>query len=136
MSIPKTTEAVVQQAVTTSTESPITICLAFDTQRKASQMGIGIVAVRGNDQVLATWAVKEYSTGNILMDTAVAIKLAMIKAREQQWRRIQVAITQRQLLKMIETKRATDIRLHSHIEDIYDLSSMFVECSFVLARGK
>ena len=70
------------------------------------------------------------------MDTAAAIKLAMIKAREQQWRRIQVAITQRQLLKMIETKRATDIRLHSHIEDIYDLSSMFVECSFVLARGE
>ena len=97
-------------------------------------MGIGIVAVRGNDQVLATWAVKEYSTGNILMDTAVAIKLAMIKAREQQWRRIQVAITQRQLLKMIETKRATDIRFHSHLEHIYDLSSMFMECSFVLAR--
>ena len=68
------------------------------------------------------------------MDNAAAIELAMIKAREQQWRRIQVAITQRQLLKLIEAKKATDIQLYSHLEDIHDLSSMFVECSFVLAR--
>ena len=31
---------------------------------------------------------------------------------------------------------AKDIKLYSHLEDIHDLSSMFVECSFVLARNE
>lgn len=41
-------------------------------------MGIGIIAMRENDQLLAKWAVTKYSTGNNLMDNAAAIKLAMI----------------------------------------------------------
>ena len=33
-------------------------------------------------QLIAQWALKEFSGGNSLMDNAVALKLAMIKARE------------------------------------------------------
>ena len=40
------------------------------------------------------------------------------------------------LLKMIRSNRAKDVRLFSHLEDINSLSSMFVECSFVLSTNE
>lgn len=70
------------------------------------------------------------------MDNAMALKVAMIKAREQQWRRIEVGIPQRQLMRMIETNKTRDMRLFSHLQYVKDLSSMFVRCSYVLARNE
>lgn len=42
-------------------EVPIRISLAIKTQGNDSQMELGIVAVNGNNQTMAQWALKEYS---------------------------------------------------------------------------
>ena len=74
-------------------------------------MEIGIMAESSNKQVIAQWALKEFSSRNKLMDQAVAIKLALCKAREQQWRKIQVGIPQQHLLQMLRTNRSKDMSL-------------------------
>ena len=89
-------------------------------------MGIGILVENNNRQVVAQWALKEFSLGNKIEDQVMAVKLALCKAREQLWTKIQGRIRQQHLLKMSRTNRAKRVSLYSHLEDISSLGSMFV----------
>ena len=86
-------------------------------------MGIGIVAEDDNKQILAQWALKEATDGNKLRNQAVAVKLALCKAREKEWKKVEVKIKQKQLLKMIQTSKSKDMAMHSQLEDIRNLCS-------------
>ena len=65
----------------------------------------------------------------------MAVKLALCKAREKEWKKIRIKIKQKQLLKMIQTINSKDMAMHSHLEDIRNLCSMFMECSFILSTN-
>ena len=98
-------------------------------------IGIGIVAEDVNKQILAQWALKEATDGNKLRNQAVAVKLALCKAREKEWKQIQIKVKLERLLKMIQTSNSKDMAMHSHLEDIRNLCSMFTECSFILSTN-
>ena len=99
-------------------------------------MGIGIVAENYDRQVVAQWTMQEYSLGNKLEDQMMIVKLALCTTSEYQRTKIQFRVPQQHLLKMIRNSRAKGVSLFSHLEDISSLSSMFVECSFVLCTNE
>ena len=94
-------------------------------------MGIGIVVEDDNKQIIDQWALKEATDGNKLRHQAVAVKLALCKARDKEWKKIQIKIKPKQLLKMIQTSNSEDMAIYSHLENMRNLCSIFTECSFI-----
>lgn len=81
-----------------------------------------MIATDANMKERATWAMREMSAGNRQLDCAEAVKLAMVKAREQHWSHIKVGALDQQLLRHLKSRRAKDTRLFYQVEDIYGLS--------------
>ncbi|XP_027109391.2 uncharacterized protein [Coffea arabica] len=94
-------------------------------------MGIGITATNGNNQIGAAWILRERSTGSVVLDNLVAIQLALCKLKEHGWQHIQVQTSCNQTLKVINCQAPTNICIAGHLECINDLSLMFRTCSFV-----
>ena len=61
-------------------------------------MGIGVVAIAANNQLLAEWAMVERGAKQKSHDEATSIRLALIKAKEQNYTRITVSIRDKNLL--------------------------------------
>ena len=99
----------------------IHLSIAAKQKTGSRETGIGIVAEGDNTQVLAQWALKEARAGNNLTNQAVAIKLALCKAREQKWEKIKVKVRHKQLLKMLQTSNSKDRALYSYLDDIGNL---------------
>ena len=73
---------------------------------------------------------KERSSGSKNVDEAVAIKLVMCGAVEQQWRRIKIQMQNKELLLISQT--ALDSKVATLMEDIQSLKVLFQMWSFCL----
>ncbi|XP_027088581.1 uncharacterized protein [Coffea arabica] len=85
-------------------------------------------------EVVSAWALIDRKTVNQLQTIAEAMKMAIIKARHQQWQKITVHIPSPQLLKVITTGVAKDIKMSTLADDINNLRALFQKCSFCLDR--
>nr|XP_027060751.1 uncharacterized protein LOC113687311 [Coffea arabica] len=98
-------------------------------------LGIGITLAEGNQEPKIGWALRERSSGVQLVDEAVALKLAMCKATTLQQRKVQFQVLNKQLLNLIRSQKASDIRVATMVEDIVQLKGMFHMCSFCLVNS-
>ena len=73
-------------------------------------MGIAVVVADAINTLLASWALKERSTGHNLLDYTEALRLTLSKASEHNWRRIKVQASSPKLRKLLRTKKAKDTR--------------------------
>nr|XP_027090514.1 beta-D-glucosyl crocetin beta-1,6-glucosyltransferase-like [Coffea arabica] len=131
-SISETIGALDEPELNTCDEECIDVQVAITIKKERQVVGIGVMTTDINGQEKALWAMRERSAGHWLLDYAEALKLAMAKARAQQWSRIKVGITYQQLLRQLRSGRVKDIRLLAQVEEIDRISSMFVQCSFYL----
>lgn len=94
------------------------------------------MALIEDDIVVAAWAMYErsYNCQQLdeaeAMDEAEAIKLAMSKLTVKRWRKIIVQSSKKQLLQQIQSQSVKDIKMHTLIEDIISLKSLFCMCFF------
>ena len=65
-----------------------------------------------------------------LQDEVEAVRLALIKAKEQQWQKIRVSSGNKQLIFMIRARTVKDIRMSTLMEDTDNLASLFQLYSF------
>ena len=73
--MPETIATKATQKESRDIDALIHIRFAVKTQGPDSQMGVGIYALNENNQLIAQWAIREFSVGNSLMDNVVALKL-------------------------------------------------------------
>ncbi|XP_027090263.2 uncharacterized protein [Coffea arabica] len=97
---------------------------------EGQNMGIGVTAENNLCQKCAAWILKERSTGSVVLDNFLAIKLALCKLKEKGWQYIKIQTPCTQVLNMIRYQASSNLRLATHLEDIKDLCSMFRNCSF------
>ena len=64
-------------------------------------MGIGVVVITANNQLLDEWAMVERSAEQKSHDEATSIRLALRKAKEQNYTRITVSIRDKNLLSSV-----------------------------------
>nr|XP_027076591.1 uncharacterized protein LOC113700360 [Coffea arabica] len=112
----------------------IQIRVTTQVQKDSSRVGMGIIATNSKKQVVIAWALNDRTSGSQLQVTAKAVKLAIIKAKKQQWQEIKVRIPIIQVLKEITSRKTRDIRMATLIDDINNLRSLFQKCSFCLDR--
>ena len=96
--------------------------------------GIGISLNQGDQGPHRGWALRAKSSGSILVDEAIALKLAMCKTATTQAREVQFQVQNPQILNNIRTNRVSEIRLATVVDDILQLSQLFHMCSFCLVR--
>ncbi|XP_027177933.1 uncharacterized protein LOC113777087 [Coffea eugenioides] len=101
------------------------IRISTKVQEQSNRVGMGFIASNFNNQLVAAWALIDKKIGNQMQSTAEAVKMAIIKARQQQWKEIIVHIPNSQLLKMITERMDKDIKMATVIDDINDLRSLF-----------
>ncbi|XP_027150180.1 uncharacterized protein LOC113750404 [Coffea eugenioides] len=110
------------------------IRISTSVQKQTNSVGTGILATNFSHQVVLAWALIDRKTMNQLQTIAEAVKMAIIKARHQQWQKITVHIPSPQLLKVITTGVAKDIKMSTLADDNNNLRALFQKCSFCLDR--
>ena len=98
-------------------------------------LGIGICLTEADQGSKRGWALRETSSGSVLLDEAIALKLAMCKAANMQHRAVQFQVQNQKLLNHIRTKQVRDIRLATIVDDIVQLRLLFHMCSFCLVQN-
>nr|XP_027086544.1 uncharacterized protein LOC113708281 [Coffea arabica] len=110
------------------------IRISTQVHESTNRIGTGIIATNFNQQLVAAWALTDRKARNQLQNVAEAVKMAIIKARQQQWQKITVYIPSSQLLKGLTEGIAKDIKLATLTDDINNLRALFLKCSFCLDR--
>ena len=68
-----------------------------------------------------------------MQDQAEAVRLALLKAANQGWRRITVELDNQRLVEDIMESRYSNWRVATLIEDIKSICNLFHQCSFSFA---
>ncbi|XP_027062993.2 uncharacterized protein [Coffea arabica] len=97
-------------------------------------MGIGVkVKVFASDTTIG-WAMKDISSGNKLLDEALALKLVLCKAVQRKWSNIKLSFGNKELWRQLKHQSPANSRLATVLEDISQLQRLFRMCSFGLNR--
>ncbi|XP_071921851.1 uncharacterized protein [Coffea arabica] len=110
------------------------IRISTQVQEPTNRIGTGIIATNFNHQLVAAWALIDRKARNQVQNIAEAVKMAIIKAKQQQWQKITVYIPSPQLLKGLTEGIAKDIKMATLTDDINNLRALFQKCSFCLDR--
>lgn len=100
--------------------------IAVNQQMGNQRMGTGVVATNNFTHSREVWALTDRSTGNLLLDHACAVRMVLAKACQKQWRKVNVQVHSQQLIRQLASGNVRDIRLATLIEDIKNLSSLFM----------
>nr|XP_027102930.1 uncharacterized protein LOC113724203 [Coffea arabica] len=94
------------------------IRISTHVQEQTNRVGTGIIETNFNHQLVSAWALTDRKTGNHLQTITEAMKMAITKARQQQWQKITIHILSPQLLKVITKGMAKDIKMATLTDDI------------------
>ena len=72
----------------------------------------------------------ERSAHRDIQDEAVAVRLALMKARQQGWQRIKVISANKQLIAWLKAGKGDNPNTATLVEDINGLVNLFQMCSF------
>ncbi|XP_027157270.1 uncharacterized protein LOC113774079 [Coffea eugenioides] len=127
-----TEETTANQTQRIEVENAEVIKVKIATLRRSNskEIGIGVTAMTEGDVVVAAWAIHERSYNCPQLDEAEAIKIAMSKLAINGWRKIIIQSCNKQLLQQIHSGSASNIKLHTLVEDILSLKTLFHMCSF------
>ncbi|KAL3506601.1 hypothetical protein ACH5RR_031983 [Cinchona calisaya] len=106
------------------------IATAVKVREQENKVGIGIVAFTNNDEVSTTWAMVERRKGIKQMEEAEAVKMALIKASEEGWRKIVIQSSNKNLVYKLCRKCRDDNVLGTILDDILNLTTLFEKCIF------
>ena len=111
-------------------ENLLNISVEVGQHVEGQNMGIGVAVENTLGQKCEAWILNERSTGSVVLDNLLAIKLALCKLKEKGWQYIKIQTPCTQVLNLIRYQASTNQRLATHLEDIKDLCLMFRKCSF------
>ena len=94
------------------------------------KLGIGIVAKQSGWRIKAEWTLVERSSHRDIQDEDVAVRLALMKARQQGWQRIKVISANKQLIAWLKAGKGDNPNTATLVEDINVLANLFQMCSF------
>ncbi|XP_027126082.2 uncharacterized protein [Coffea arabica] len=110
--------------------------VATESQVGKVPLGIGVRVRRHPNTLLAEWALRERSLGNITINDAVAIKLILCKALEQGWSRIAIHFHNQDLMRQMKNRCPSNSSLATLIEDILNMQRLFRMCLFRSVRDE
>ncbi|KAL3532364.1 hypothetical protein ACH5RR_005885 [Cinchona calisaya] len=96
--------------------------------------GWGIVARNCNGQLVAAWASLGFSSGSVSCDEVMVIRDALLKAKKEKWRKIEVQGDCKEVVDRINKNTNDDSQLAVILEDIRRLIDCFCKVSFVFIR--
>ena len=94
------------------------------------KLGIGIVAKQFEGRIRAKWTLVDRSSQKDIQDEAIAVRLELMKARQQSWQRIKVISANKQLIALIRDGKGDNPNTATLIEDIHALANLFQMCFF------
>ena len=116
--------------------SGLTLKIHTSLDKGQAAVGIGISATDNMGRLQAIWALREWSSGDTLQDQAVAVRLALLKAGSQGWRRIRMELDNRKLVDAIKESRLNNQQMATLIEDIRSICTLFHQCSIFFANSR
>lgn len=102
--------------------------------QKMNKAGWGIVARDSCGNVLSTWAIPRSSCSEARLEEALALRKAMIQARQQGWRRVEFESDCKMIIDKVTGDAEEDSLTSTVIRDIRNLQSYFYKCCFSFAR--
>ena len=109
--------------------------ITTNSSKEDHKLGIGIIAKLNRVQTKVEWALVERSSSNKVQDEAEVVRLALMKAKEKRWRRIQISCENRHLISMIKAGAGADIHTCTLVENIKSLINLFQLCSFCVRKS-
>lgn len=89
------------------------------------KLGIGIVAKQSGGRIRAEWTLVDRSSQRGIQDEGVAVRLALMKARQQSWQRIKITDANKQLIALLRDGKGDNSNTATLIEDIHALANLF-----------
>ncbi|XP_027118809.1 uncharacterized protein [Coffea arabica] len=101
--------------------------------QKTDKAGWGMVVRNWQGKVLGAWAVPNTSCSNPKLEEAIALRIAMLVAKQQGWRRMEFEIDCMQVVNGIN-REEDDVIISTVASNIRKLKSNFGECCFTFIR--
>ncbi|XP_027183906.1 uncharacterized protein LOC113782197 [Coffea eugenioides] len=124
------TDAYQMQRIESENAEVIKVKVAALSKLNSNKVGIGVTAMTEGDAIVAAWAINERSYNCTQLDEAEAIKIAMCKLAVRGWRKVKIQSCNKHLHQQISAGSASNIKLHTLVEDILSLKVLFQMCSF------
>ncbi|KAL3525424.1 hypothetical protein ACH5RR_013796 [Cinchona calisaya] len=115
---------------TAPVEDVVDISISVYRNSNMSKSGIGMVALACHRKLMSIWATKEDCRMSVEQDLAEAIKLTLIKACEQGWKKIRIFTNNPSIMSQLARKEYNHATLSILREDILWFSSLFSKCTF------
>ncbi|XP_071905812.1 uncharacterized protein [Coffea arabica] len=112
------------------------VLMEVTTTTKQGQLfaGIGVTVKLFESNTMIGWALKDISSGNKILDEALALKLVLCKAVQHKWNNLKLGFCNKELWRQLKHQSPTDSKMATILEDISQLQRLFCMCSFVLYR--
>ncbi|XP_027166343.1 uncharacterized protein LOC113766338 [Coffea eugenioides] len=109
------------------------VCLFTDAAILARmiRMGQGIVARKWNGMIMKAKAIVNQYKGEPMKEEALAIRNAMLMAKQVGWTKIKIHSDSKSVLDQIHRGNEYDVNIATILEDVQDLTTHFERCSFV-----
>nr|XP_027123998.1 uncharacterized protein LOC113740655 [Coffea arabica] len=108
----------------------IQVKIAALSKPNSKEVGIGVTTMTEGNVIVAAWAIHEKSYNCPQLDEAEAIKIVMSKLVVKGWRKVNIQSCNKHLHQQISATNASNIKLHTLVEDILSLKALFQMCSF------
>lgn len=112
------------------------VLMEMTTTTKQGQLfaGIGVTVKIFASNMMIGWALKDISSGNKLLDEALALKLVLCKAVQRKWSKLKLRFCNKELWRQLKHQNPADSKMATVLEDISQLQRLFCMCSFGLYR--
>ncbi|XP_071924136.1 uncharacterized protein [Coffea arabica] len=103
-------------------------------EQKFRRIGWGVVARKEDGAVAGAWAGGARREGNPAVEEALAIREAVIKAKQRGWNKVEIQSDCKLMVDKLKDKNADDPITGTILADILLLSRSFEECYFSFVR--
>nr|XP_027100913.1 uncharacterized protein LOC113720151 [Coffea arabica]XP_027101109.1 uncharacterized protein LOC113720465 [Coffea arabica] len=112
------------------------VLMEVTTSTKQGQLfvGIGVTVQLFASNTMIGWALKDISSGNKILDEALALKLVLCKAVQRKWSNLKLRFCNKELWRQLKYQSPANSKMATVLEDISQLQRLFCMCSFVLDR--
>ncbi|XP_027090212.1 uncharacterized protein [Coffea arabica] len=97
---------------------------------KDGRIGWGVVARREDGRVVGAWAGGERRNGIPAVEEALAIRKAIIKARQYRWHKVEIQSDSKQMVDKLKDRNVDDPVAGTILNDVMTLCQGFSECYF------
>ncbi|XP_027162557.1 uncharacterized protein LOC113763065 [Coffea eugenioides] len=103
-------------------------------EQKERRIGSEVVARREDGEMVGAWAGGERRDGNPTVEEALAIRKAVIKAKQRGWNKVEIQSDCKQMVDKLKDRNNEDPITGTILADILMLSQEFDECYFSFVK--